>query len=130
MPGAVRRTPPGPPAARARSGGLGACDSEREREPTRATGRLGQVHAGVCAAVQLSEAGDRKRADDAFDDGHFGLHDLVQAVEQEDRAGAARLLEAIERTKAQGSTESLEILTARVAESIERMGGTAPRTYP
>ena len=99
-----------------------------EDEPTTATGRFAQIHTGVCAAAQFSAAGDDARAEEAFDDAHFGLHALVQAVEQEDRAAAARLLEAIEKVESTGSTASLEALTAEVAESIERTGGTAPDT--
>lgn len=99
-------------------------------EPTTATGRFGRLHTGVCAAAQFAEAGDDARAKESFDDAHFGLHALVQAVEQEDRPTAARLLEAIEAAETKPSTATLEALTERVAESIERTGGTAPDTCP
>ena len=104
-------------------GAGGAGDDELE-----ATGRFAQVHHGVCAAAQFSADGDRKRAEDVFDDIHFGLHDLVQAVEPEDRAAAARLLRAIERVESVGSTANLEALAGTVAESVELTGGTAPDT--
>ena len=107
-----------------------ACGGATDDEPTTATGRFGPLHAGVCAAAQFSEAGDRQRADDAFEDVHFGLHALVEALEQEDRATAARLLEAIEHTETEGTTAALDDLTERVAEGIERTGDTAPATCP
>lgn len=107
-----------------------ACGGDAGDEPATATGRFGQLHTGVCDAAQLSAAGDRARADEAFEDVHFGLHALVQAVEREDRPAAARLLEAIERTESEGTASSLEDLTDRVAEGIERTGGTAPETCP
>lgn len=110
-------------------GGDGAGGDASTSEPA-STGRFGGLHAGVCEAARLSEAGDRDRATEAFDDTHFALHDLVSAVEAQDRAAAARLLEAIERTETQGSTESLVELAGRVAESIERTGGAAPGACP
>lgn len=109
-------------------GGSGAAGDDDRPKP--ATGRFGQIHQGVCAAAQFSAAGDRQRAEDAFDDAHFGIHALVQSVEQEDRAAAARLLEAMERTETQGSTANLESLAETVAEAVELTGGTAPDTCP
>ena len=99
-------------------------------EPTAATGRFAQVHSGVCAAAQFSAAGDQQRAEDAFNDVHFGVHALVQALEQEDRAAAARLLEDMQRTETSGTTADLEALVDAVADAIERTGGTAPDTCP
>ena len=108
-------------------GGTGGDDDD---EPVRATGRFARIHEGVCAAAQFSADGDDVRAEDAFDDAHFGLHALVQAAEPEDRAAAGRLLRAIEQVESTGSTASLEALTDEVAESIELTGGTAPDTCP
>ena len=109
---------------------MAACGGNGDGDPTAATGRYGRIHTDVCAAAQFAADGDDQRAKAAFDDAHFGLHALVQAVEQEDRATAARLLEAIERQESQPSADALDALTERVAESIERTGGTAPDTCP
>lgn len=84
----------------------------------------------MCAAATFSDAGDRERAADAFDDAHFGLHALVQALEEEDRAAATRLLESMERAETEGSTENLEALAAAVAEGVVATGGTAPDNCP
>jgi hypothetical protein len=117
-------------------GGFGACgdgggggDSRRD-SPKVATGRYGQVHTGICAAAKASAAGDDAAARDAFIDVHAGLHDLAAAAEPEDRAVAARLLEAKQRVEADGKTSDLEELADDVAAAIEVTGGTAPKRCP
>ena len=113
---------------------LGACGggggTKAAGEPTKATGRWGQVHTNICAAAAASAKGDRKTAKQDFDDIHAALHELAAAVERENRAAAARLLEAKQRVESQGTTQDLEDLSVTVAEGIRITGGTAPKHCP
>ena len=113
---------------------LGACGGgggdQAGGEPAKATGRWGQVHTNLCAAAAASAKGDRKAAEQDFDDIHAALHELAAAVERENRAAAARLLEAKQRVETRGSTQDLEDLAVTVAEGIRVTGGTAPKRCP
>jgi len=95
-----------------------------------ATGRFGGLHAEVCRAAAQAEEGDLRAAQRTFDDVHVGLHDLAAAAEQEDRAVAARLLEAKQRVEADLGPEVLRDLVAPVAAAVEATAGTAPDTCP
>ena len=109
-------------------GGGGEGDQDEDTAP--ATGRFGQIHQGVCASAQFAAADDAERSKEAFDDAHFGLHALIQAVEDEDRAAAARLLEATELVEREHTADHLEALAEEVAAAVEQTGGTAPDTCP
>lgn len=99
-----------------------------------AAGRFGRVHEGVCAALQAARAGDQAGAQREFGDAHGGLHDLATAVEDTDRAAAARLLEAKQRAEAALRAPSsppvpeLDAVAAAVARAIKADGGEAPRS--
>ncbi len=69
-------------------------------DPPQAEGRFTRVHDGVCAALAAARAGNQAGASQDFADAHGGLHDLVVAVEEEDRTTAADLLEAKQRAEA------------------------------
>lgn len=91
-----------------------------------ATGRFGGLHTGVCRAAEQAAQGELAGAQRTFDDLHVGLHDLAAAAEQEDRAVAARLLEAKQEVEAELGPEVLRDLVAPVAAAVEVTGGTAP----
>lgn len=108
----------------------GGANTGADGTPTKATGRWGQVHTNLCAAVAASTKGDATRAKRDFDDIHAALHELAAAVEREDRPAAARLLEAKQRVEAQPTTHDLRALVDTVATGIEITGGTAPDSCP
>lgn len=91
-----------------------------------ATGRFAGLHAGVCRAADQAAQGELGAALRTFDDLHIGLHDLAAAAEQEDRAVAARLLEAKQEVEAELGAEVLRDLVAATAAAVEATGGTAP----
>ncbi len=98
-------------------------------------GGFGRVHEGVCAALRAARAGDHAGAQREFGDAHGGLHELATAVEETDRAAAARLLEAKQRAEAALRAPSpsppvpeLEAVAAAVARAIEADGGEPPRS--
>ncbi len=91
-----------------------------------ATGRFGGVSGQVCRALAEYERGEVEEARDSFDDAHVGLHDVAAAAEADDRAVAARLLEAKQRVEADFSADTLDGLVAPLAAAIETTGGTAP----
>lgn len=91
-----------------------------------ATGRFAGLHAGVCRATDQAAQGELGAALRTFDDLHIGLHDLAAAAEQEDRAVAARLLEAKQEVEAELGAEVLRDLVAATAAAVEATGGTAP----
>jgi hypothetical protein len=97
---------------------------------TKATGRYGGIHTEVCRAAAQADDGDLDAARRTFDDVHTGLHELAAAAEEDDRATAARLLEAKQRVEARLSATSLRELVAPVAEAVVATGGTAPDTCP
>lgn len=122
---------------------LGACGSggdgggEAELGPARrpvtkeaATGPFAFVHEAVCASAAAAAAGEAALAERGFDDAHAGLHDLAAAVEGQDRAVAADLLEAKQRVEAGGDGAARAQLASAVAAAIEATGGTAPEACP
>lgn len=114
-------------AAVVAGGALGACGDAADGE---ATGRFGGLHTAVCRAAREAEAGDVAAAQRTFDDVHVGLHDLAAAAGQEDRAVAARLLEAKQRVEAEPGAGALAALVAPVAVAVEVTGGAAPDDCP
>lgn len=110
---------------------LAACgDGSGGSASTTATGRFGALHTEVCRAADQARRGATASARRTFDDVHVGLHDLAAAAEQEDRAVAARLLEAKQRVEADLSPGTLGELVPTVAAAVEVTGGTAPDNCP
>ena len=95
-----------------------------------ATGRFGALHTEVCTAAAQAEDGDLAGARATFDDVHVGLHDLAAAAGEEDRAVAARLLEAKQRAETGLSAATLADLVGPVRAAVEATGGTAPDNCP
>ena len=94
------------------------------------SGRFAGVHAEVCAALASAAGGDLDAAETTFDDVHVGLHDLAAAAGEQDRAVAARLLEAKQRAEAGLDETSLAGLVGPTAEAVRATGGAAPDTCP
>lgn len=94
------------------------------------SGRFAGVHSEVCAARASAADGDLETAQATFDDVHVGLHDLAAAAGEEDRAVAARLLEAKQRVEAGLDETSLAGLVAPTAEAVRATGGAAPDSCP
>jgi hypothetical protein len=114
---------------------LGACGGGGGGKPAAggqasATGRWGQVHTGICKAAAAAADGDRKTAEQDFADVHAALHELAAAVEREDRAAAARLLQAKQRVEADPTADDLTTLSDTVRDGIRLTGGTAPDVCP
>ena len=110
---------------------FGGCgDGGRGDAPSTATGRFGALHTEVCAAADQAADGDTEAAQRTFADVHVGLHDLAAAVQEDDRALAARLLEAKQQVESGLSADTLEHLSGPVAAAVEATGGTAPASCP
>lgn len=95
------------------------------------------VHDGVCAALEAGRAGDQARAGREFAEVHAGLHDLAAAVEEEDRAATARLLEHKQRAEAalggerpDSATQELEALVDAIRRAIAATGQAPPHRCP
>lgn len=100
---------------------------DRGSDPAPVPPAFASVHSALCDSLRAAEAGDGVTAEARFVDAHGGLHDLAAALEDEDRALAARLLEAKEKVEGAGAgPEDRRLLTTIVAESIEAVGGAAP----
>jgi uncharacterized protein (DUF4415 family) len=106
---------------------LAACGGE---DGGAATGRFGALHTEVCRAADQADAGEVSTAQATFDDVHVGLHDLAAAAEEQDRAVAARLLEAKQRVEVRLDADTLRALAVPVAQAVEATGGTAPDSCP
>ena len=111
-------------------GGGSGSSSSAGGEATKATGRWGQVNTGICEAAAAATDGDRKAAEKDFADIHAALHELAAAVEREDRAAAARLLQAKQRVEADATADDLTALSDTVRDGIRITGGTAPTHCP
>lgn len=100
---------------------------ERVSVPAPAASPFTPVHSALCDSLRAAEAGDSATAEARFTDAHGGLHDLAAAVQDEDRALAARLLEAKEKVEAaDAGPQDRRVLVTIVAESIEAAGGAPP----
>lgn len=113
---------------------VAACSGETA--PGSGTG-FTAVHDGVCAALEAGRAGDQARAGREFADVHGGLHDLAAAVEEEDRAATARLLEhkqraeaALGRERPDPAIQELEVLVDTVRRAIAATGQAPPHRCP
>lgn len=113
---------------------VGACSGETVPPPGTA---FTAVHDGVCAALEAGRAGDQARAGREFADVHAGLHDLAAAVEEEDRAATARLLEHKQRAEAalggerpDSATPELEALVDAIRGAIAATGQAPPPRCP
>ena len=106
----------------------GACggDDGGPRDPNRLSGRYASLHTELCTAADQASANDLAGARRTFDDVHVGLHDLAAAAEAEDRATAARLLEAKQRVELRLDATTLGDLVPAVAAAVRVTGGTAP----
>jgi hypothetical protein len=99
-------------------------------DPDRVSGPYGSIHTAICTATADAAAGDLEGARATFDDVHLGLHDLAAAAETEDRAVAARLLEAKQRVELRLDATTLGALVPTVAAAVRTTGGTAPDRCP
>lgn len=90
--------------------------------PPAVSGAFGPLHLAVCEAADAAGAGDEVGAAEAFDDVHGPLHELAAATEAEDRAIAARLLEAKQAVEAGAGAEAYRTLVMSVEDAIEATG--------
>lgn len=91
------------------------------------------AHAAVCQAADAARQGDARRARALFLDlAHQSLHELAAAVQERDRAAAARLLEAKGRVETElenpGQTLAgdLDTLAATTGRAMAAAGATDP----
>ena len=108
-----------------------ACGSDEERgDPGRPPDNA--AYLGVCRALGAVKAGDTDQARTIFgDQAHGPLHDLSARVDDEDRAIAARLLEAKQRVESAVSSKAdedelgpaLEKLAAATADAVTEVDG-------
>ena len=109
----------------------GGCGSEEERgDPGRRPDNA--AYLGVCRALGAAKTGDTDEARTVFDDeAHGPLHDLSAQVDDEDRAIAARLLEAkqavesavAEKAGVDELRPALEKLAAATADAVTEVEG-------
>ena len=106
------------------------CGSEEERgDPGRRPDNA--AYLGVCSALGAAKTGDTDEARTIFDDeAHGPLHDLAAEVGKEDRAVAARLLEAKQATESAVSgtdddalRPALERLAAATGDAVTEVEG-------
>ncbi|MGH9014001.1 MAG: hypothetical protein ACRDZ1_08725 [Acidimicrobiia bacterium] len=105
--------------------------------PAHDGGRWAATVEGLCTAARAAQNGDADEARRVFlDEAHDPLHRLADQTAEQDRAPAARLLEAKERVEAdlEGSQSSLERDLERLAEAtrvaIRAAGDPVPARCP
>ncbi len=100
----------------------GSSPSTPADRPAAVAGRFTSLHLAVCEAADAAGAGDEVGATEAFDDVHGPLHSLAAAAELEDRAIAARLLEAKQAVEGGSGADAYRTLLGSVEDAIEATG--------